>query len=208
MAADAPQEDEGERAAPVRVRWGVNAKLGAFVPQTAVVFGIEARAGVQLGPLFALYADLGSTGGFGIGAQVSPSGTASGTLNLVGFWHLGVNAELMLGDHFYLALGPHFASASWMGATATASSSGGSATAMAAVGPMPALDFRLGFMTGAKRPNGARRGFSIGLDVMTLFAFNALYGAASGSGSGGSAEGTRGLAVGVTPTLTLGFDAM
>lgn len=203
QSADAPAEDEGGR-----VRWGVNAQLGAFFPATSVVFGLEGRVGYQFSPLFAVYGDIGGVGGFGIGASASSSG-ASATVSLTSFWHLGVNAELTLGDHFYVAAGPHFASAAWGTITATGGTSGGSGSLGAAYGPMPALDVRLGFMTGAKRPGGGRRGFSIGLDAMTLFAFNGITATASGNDMGGGASiERRGLVVGIAPTLTLGFDSM
>jgi hypothetical protein len=205
VAAAQPLESD----APVehgRVRWGVNARAGAFLPYTSVIVGLEGRAGYQFSSAFALYGDFGVVGGLGVGANITASG-GSGTLNLASWWHLGVNAELTLFDHLYLAAGPHLVSAAFGSATGSGSSAGGSGTVGGAVGLMPALDVRLGFMTGATRPDGRRRGFSIGADLMVLFASTARV-SGSGSAQGFNAEVTRDSVTGFAPTLTLGYDAL
>lgn len=188
------------------VRWGLDARVGAFVPYTSVIVGLEGRAGYQFTSFFALYGDAGVVGGLGVGANVTPSG-ASGTLNAVSWWHLGVNAELCLGDHFLIAAGPHLASAAFGSATGSGSAAGGSGSLGGAVGVMPALDARIGFVTGARRPDGRHHGFSIGVDVMALFA-STMRASGTGNAQGFSAEVTRGNVIGLAPTLTLGFDSL
>jgi hypothetical protein len=188
------------------VRWGVDARVGAFVPYTSVIVGLEGRAGYQFSPLFALYANGGVVAGLGVGANVTPAG-ASATLNAVTWWQLGVNAELTLFDHLVLAAGPHLVSAAFGSATGSGSASGGAGSLGGAVGLMPALDARIALVTGARRPDTRRHGFSIGVEVMAVFASTAR---ASGSGTsqGFSAEVTRGSVVGLAPMLTLGFDSL
>ncbi len=204
MPTDAPLEEEG------RVRWGVDGQIGVLIPQVAVLFGAEGRVGYQFNRSFAVYANLGANGGFGIGASVDSSGrVTTGSISVAGWWKVGVLAELTVADRLALAAGPALASGGWAGVSATAGTNGGSATTVVAGGFMPAIDVKVGLGLGNRNPRtGRRQGFNLGLDLMILFAPNAAYVTAAGSGSGGSAEvRTSGLAVGFAPSLTLGFDA-
>lgn len=205
-AADAPVEREEQG----RVRWGVNAQLGLFLPQTAVMIGAQGRVGYQFSRLLAIYGDIGANVGFGIGGSVSRSGAVQGSINIVTYWKLAALAELTLGDHFNVAAGPLIASGAWAGISAGADASGSAnQTTVVAGGWMPGLDARLGFGFGSRNPNtGRRSGFNIGLDFVVLFAPNSLYTRTEAGAGGASVEvKSNGLAVGFVPTLTLGFDA-
>jgi hypothetical protein len=204
-AADAPVEREEEG----RIRWGVNAQLGVFLPQTAVMFGAQGRVGYQFSSLLAVYGDIGADVGIGIGGSVSPSGATSASINIVTYWKLAALAELTLGDHFNVAAGPLIASGAWAGISAAASNSGATQSTVVAGGWMPGVDARLGFGFGSKNPHtGRRSGFNIGLDFVVLFSPNSLYTHTEAGAGGASVEvQNSGLAVGFVPTLTLGYDA-
>lgn len=201
--ADAPLEDEGGR-----VRWGISGNLGWHVPQSAFTIGAEGRVGYQFTNVLSLYATVGFTGGFGIGA----SGTvAAGRIDLTGlyYYYFGALAELMFGDLFYVAGGPVFASGALAGISGVSGGSSGQVTLTYADGVKPGIDLRLGLGLGRARPPSFRRGgFNIGLDALILFHPNSEVVRISGDGSGGRVEVTsRELSTTVTPMLMLGYDA-
>jgi hypothetical protein len=204
VAADVEPAEQGGH-----VRWGVNARIGAFLPQTSVVFGLEGRVGYSFNPYFALYGETGFVAGFGVGATVAPGATGgSGTLNGIAIWHVGVNAEATIADHFYIAAGPQFVYGGWGGVTGGGSVNGQTfVRTVASGGVMPGLDMKLGFMTGKLRPNGGRRGFSIGVQTMLLFQFNAIYASAL-IGGGAQFDISQSFLLGVTPMLMLGYDSL
>jgi len=143
--------------------------------------------------------------GLGLGASANSS-SSSASLNLIGYYTAGILGELTLGDHFVLALGPALAGGGWAGFVAKTTGTETSTTAVfAGGGSMVAIDLKLGVGLGKRHAQGRRNHFSLGLDVLVLFAPNSLYTTTSSAGTI-TAE-TRGLAVGVAPTLTLGFDA-
>ncbi len=203
-AMDAPLEDPGGR-----VRWGVSGNLGWHAPQSAFTIGAEGRIGYQVSNMFAAYAVVGATAGFGIGAQVSVSG-ASASITALSYYYLGAIAELMFADLFYVGGGPVIANGGLVGVSGSATSSGNSeAIAIAHVGAMPGLDLRLGLGFGrARAPSFRRGGFNLGIDALILFHPNAVVireKVVNGTGTG--SVRTNELAVTVTPMLTLGYDA-
>jgi len=195
---DAPTiEEEG------RVRWGINAQVGAFLPQTAVMFGVEGRVGYQFDRLLAVYLNLGGAVGLGLSASSTSTG-ASASASVVAYWTAGILGELTLFDHLVLAAGPALADGAWAGAVASSSAAGTSTSSVTSAGFMPALDFKLGVGLGGRRPHGRRSHFTLGVDLLVLFSPNAQY---TTTPSGGSGTVTHGLAVGFAPTLMLGYDA-
>jgi hypothetical protein len=199
---DTPMEEEADVG---RVRWGINAQLGAFLPQPAVMFGLEGRVGYQLSRMLGFYFNLGGAVGVGFTAS-STSTSSSASLNVVAYWTVGFLGELTFFDHLFLALGPTLADGAWAGVAASANTGGtSSTTVVATAGFMPALDFKVGFGLGGRNARTGRRNhFTLGVDVLVLFAPNATY---VRSTNGGADVTTHGLAVGLVPTLMLGYDA-
>jgi hypothetical protein len=204
---DAPvAEEEG------RVRWGIDGQIGVLLPQTTVTFGAEGRVGYQVNRTFGVFVNGGATFGFGVGGSVNPNGTTSASISVAGWWKLGVLGEVTLFDRLSFAAGPAIADGGWAGVAATASNTNGgsaSTTTVVAGGFMPALDLKVGLNLGRRNERtGRRSGFNIGLDLLVLFAPNAAYTKVTGDSMGGSVTAnTSGLAVGVMPALTLGYDA-
>ncbi len=202
---DAPMvEEQG------RVRWGIDGQIGLLLPQTTVTFGAEGRIGYQVNRTFGVFVNGGATFGFGVGGSVNPNGTTSASISVAGWWKLGVLGEMTLFDRLSIAAGPAIADGGWAGVAASANTNGAaSTTTVVAGGFMPALDLKIGLNLGHRNERtGRRSGFNIGLDVLFLFAPNAAYATVTGDSMGGSVTAnTTGLAVGVMPALTLGYDA-
>jgi hypothetical protein len=206
-----PPPDAPEAEEQGRVRWGVDGQIGVLLPQTTVTFGAEGRVGYQINRTFGAFVNGGATFGFGVGGSLNPNGAVSTSLSIAGWWKLGVLGEMTLFDRLSIAAGPAIANGGWAGVLATANStnSSSSTTGVVAGGFMPALDLKVGLNLGHRNERtGRRSGFNIGLDVLFLFAPNAAYTKVTADSMGGSVTAnTTGLAVGVMPALTLGYDA-
>lgn len=199
-SASAQSRLEGEPSPVVhaepgaRVRWGANVNVGAFVPQGAAMLGLEGRVGTQLNSSLALIANLSA--GFGLG--VAARRAESSRVTVVAPLSLGVLAEGTFSDRLSIGAGPALALATW----ATGRTVGESAEFdMVADGFMPGLDLKLAYLfSGPVRAGARRAGLSIGLDVLMLAAPGARYTAADGSAR-------TALAMGIIPTLMIGYDA-
>ncbi len=198
-------------ATALGIRWGASTGLGAFIPGPQLAWAIEGRIGVTVSPLFNAYARLGRQAGIGFGGTASSSG-GSISVSASGFWFFGVNAELSLGDHFFVAGGPQLGWGGWAGVTqgamASGSSSGASQSAFAASGFMPGLNAKIGFGTGSRRnASNERRGqFTMSVDLNLMYAPNTAYVNQSGGSGGASQSIGLGQSLGVNPMLMFGYD--
>lgn len=203
-AVDAPKE-----SAKGRVRWGLGAGLGTFIPATMVTFKAEGRVGYQVSQLFSAYAIAGGTAGLGLGVDTSIQG-ASFSLSATYHYYLGALAEVIFGDLFFVGAGPVLANGVWGGVGAKGTSNGvAEITSIFASGWMPALDLRLGLGFGKPKGTGRRSQFSLTLEGMVLFSPNSVYTRVRADGPNGTAGAEvkeNGLAVGVVPTLMFGYD--
>jgi hypothetical protein len=185
--SNAPQEVVARGTEMGRVRWGVHAKMGAFLSQPTVVaaaVGAEGMIGYQMNRVVALYGNAGAAGGLGF---------SNGTASAVNAFHFGALGEFTLFDRLSLAVGPVLARSAW----GSSSGTGASETLTVASGFMPGGQAKIGYQFGARNPvTGRRSGFHLGLDLLVLFATSPQ--------SQSSGPGT---AVGFAPTLTLGYDA-
>lgn len=202
-----PMEDPGGR-----VRWGLSANLGWHAPQSALTLGLEGRAGWQVGNVLSLYGVLGVTGGLGIGGTINAQSTTLRATGLL-YGYLGALAELLLGDHFFLAGGPVIATGTLAGVSTGADSEGQAQLITSwAVGLKPGFDVRLGW--GFGRPRGApsfrRGGFNLALDALVLFHPNGVVGRANldtNTGNFGAEVQRSEPITTVTPMLMIGYDA-
>ncbi len=202
-----PVEDDA--ADHGRVRWGINAQLGGFIPPAAALIGIEGRIGYQANRFLGVYADLGANAGFGVGASQSDTQVAGG-ISAVAYWYVGAMAELSLTNFLHLAAGPVVGSGGWAGIAGTATSAGqASVEAVAAAGFMPGLNLKVGLGFGAPKPHTGRRSqFNLGFNLLMLVAPNAAYVRTETTASGGQVEvKSNRAAIGFAPTITLGYDA-
>lgn len=204
LPADAPTEDQGGR-----IRWGISGNLGWHLPQHAFTLGLEGRIGYQFSNFLSAYLAAGFTGGFGVGGNYNAQGV-SVSLTALFYYYFGAIAEVMLGDLFYFGGGPVLANGALAGLFASGTSAGSELTTVVATGVKPGLDLRLGLGFGrAKLPSFRRGGFNLGLDGLILFHPDSTIGRAVADSSGrfGAEIKSQGLAVTLTPMLTLGYDA-
>ncbi len=197
------EEDPGGR-----IRWGVSGNLGWYMPYPAFTLGAEGRIGYQVSNIFSAYAIVGVTGGFGFGGSVTSTG-GSASVTGISYVYFGAIAEAMFADIFYVGGGPVIATGGLGIAGISASSNGGTITALAHGGAMPGLDLRLGL--GLGRPHGApsfrRGGFNLGLNVLMLLHPDTVVTRVTGDSMGGSVNvKTNELIFTATPMVQLGYD--
>lgn len=206
----------GESSQAGRFRWGLGLAGGTFfpigssVPQSGVHFGFEARFGYQASSSFAVYLNLALAGGF----SASFSDTLVGA-SLIGYGAAGLLGELTVADRFFLALGPVLGGGGWLGASGQGSLSGAAAGAyVIAGGTLPGVDLKVGFGFGDPDASGRRNQFTLGLDLLTLFAPGARFGTgdvqldpSNPSASPSNGRETTAVSVVMVPLLVLGFDA-
>lgn len=190
-----------------RVRWGLGGSIGWNSPYPALALGLEGRVGAQLTQVLSAYAAFGGQFGVGAGAGVTGFGaTANGTL-LAHFTAAAI-VELTLFNHLSIGAGPAFGLGGLALGGLGIATTGGTISGVSAAGFKPGFDLRAGWMFASPNPRThRRRGFNIGVDVLTLFH---PYGTVTEvvtdfSGAQTTVEKTRTL-VTVTPMLTLGFD--
>jgi hypothetical protein len=183
-----PLQPESEQFFRLRLGLGLNG--GEFNPGSFIALGAAARLGFTLGELFALYGDVGYTGGIHVGSGLSGEALS--------FGHLGVLLEVTLFDDFFIAAGPVIASGKW---TAISVGCTGNETVTAGSFAFPGIDLRAGLGFGSHADSGRRQQFTITADVKFLFAtVSSVTGASSLQKVG---DGVVGLAA----TIGLGWDA-
>lgn len=205
----APAAAAAEEKPSIGFRGGASAGLGLFLPGPQFAWNLfSLHAGVQVNPMFGAYLRFANSGSIGIGLGLSPTG-GSVSLAASGFWLIGANAELSLGDSFFLAGGPQVGLGGWGGAAVEAGTSGGAIKEYAASGPMPGLDFKIGFATGGggsrvKRAHGGR--FVIYVDVSMLYATKVVEVNASGGTTGAAISVGFSESLSIAPTIHLGYE--
>ena len=187
-------------------RIGGSTGIGAFLPGPMISFHLfDVQAGVQVNPMFGAYLRLGYSASIGFGVTAGPSG-GSVSVAGAGFWLIGANAELGLGDAFFLAAGPQVGIGGWGRTRVAASDSGGGVETIASAGAQPGLDLRLGVGLGPADPvTGRRKQFTIALDVSLLYATNVVSASVMGGTQGASIAVGFSEALSVVPTLHLGY---
>jgi hypothetical protein len=123
--------------------------------------GIDARFGMQLDPMFAVYGQPILLAG--AGAQADLEGASATALALYG---VGALADLTLIDMFYVAAGPELLFGGMGEAEVT---TGATARAEASTGPFFGLALRTGFAFGSVGPE-RRQAFTVGLDMHVVLA--------------------------------------
>lgn len=184
--------------------------VGAFFPGPQLAWAAEGRIGIKVDPLFNAYVRIGRQAGIGFGGTASSSG-GSISVSASGFWFLGVNAELSLGDAFFVAGGPQLGWGGWAGVSqgvTTGSSTTATQRAFAASGFMPGLNAKIGFGTGGRfRENQERKGqFTMSLDLNLMYAPNTAYVSQTGGTGGVSQSIGLGQSLGINPMLMFGYD--
>lgn len=204
LVDDTPRVDPGRR-----VRWGISANLGWHLPYHALGIGLQGNIGYQFNDVFSAYVTLGGHLGFGLGIGVTNNGAASVSGTFIGHYTMGLIAEALLGDHFYIAGGPAFGVGTIAVAGISASTSQGTVTGLGAYGFKPGFDLRMGVMFGKKNPATFRRGgFNLGVDVLTLYHPGAIFTRVQANDMGANVEVKFQDALWtVTPMLTLGYEA-
>ncbi|HEV8322355.1 MAG TPA: hypothetical protein VG389_12120 [Myxococcota bacterium] len=211
MAAPAPASAPAPAAAPRdsgRFRWGISAGAGTFVPGPMVNFGTEVRAGWQINPILGVSVAGGAESGFFFGGRVTTNGAAL-SVSAVSFWHVGVEAEAMFGNMFFVAGGPHLLRGGWGSVREGADSNGAVTQSVLAVGGwMPGFDFKVGLGFGKPRPSGRRNQFTLSLDTMFAFAPPGVYVAQNVDANGNVTQDVSrtGFAIGIAPMLMFGFE--
>jgi hypothetical protein len=192
-------------------RAGGSVGIGAFLPAPAMIsFHLfDLHAGAQISPLFGAYARLGYSASLGFGVSTGMGGGGV-SLSGAGLWLIGANAELGLGDAFFIAAGPQVGIGGWTRVGVTATTMSGALTTLVASGPMPGLNLKVG--AGLGQPNRLtqrRQQFTIALDVSMLYATKVVDASVMGSGGenpGASIAVNFTEALAIVPTLHLGYE--
>lgn len=188
------------------VRAGGSAGIGAWIPGMISFHLFDLHGGVQVSPMFGAYLRVGYNASVGLGITANSMGgsiSASGA----GMWLVGANAELGLGDSFFLAAGPQVGIGAWARTRVTGGTSGGSVQAIVSQGAHPGLDFKLG--VGLGQPNKVtkrRTQATIALDLSLLYAPNVTEGMIGATTQGASVAVNFTEALAVVPTLHVGFE--
>jgi hypothetical protein len=211
--ADAPVAAPPPEEPPYKpgFRAGGSAGIGAFLPTPAMIsFHLfDLHAGAQIIPMFGAYARVGYSASIGFGLTTG-MGSAGVSLSGAGLWLIGANAELGLGDSFFLAAGPQVGIGGWTRVGAMATTTSGGLTTLVASGPMPGLNLKVG--AGLGQPNRLtkrRQQFTIALDVSMLYATKVVDASVMGSGGenpGASVAVNFTEAIAIVPTLHLGYE--
>jgi hypothetical protein len=193
-------------------RAGGAAGIGAFLPAPAMLsFHLfDLHAGAQITPMWGAYARVGYSASIGFGISGGANG-GSLSVSAAGLWLVGANAEVALGDTFFIAAGPQVGLGGWTRVGVAASTTGGGVSALVASGPMPGLDVKLGLGFGKPDRMTKRRGqFTIALDLSMLYATNVVDANVMGmAGQGGASAGVAvsfAEAFAIVPTLQLGYE--
>lgn len=202
-----PPAPPAETPYKIGFRAGGSAGLGAWVPGPMLSFHLfDAHAGVQVTPMFGAYARVGYNASIGLGITAGAMG-ASVSASAAGMWIIGANAELGLGDAFFIAAGPQVGVGAWARTRVAGNTSGGSVQAIVSQGAHPGLDFKIGFGLGQpNRVTKRRTQATIALDLSLLYATNVTEGSISAGTQGASVAVNFTEALAVVPTLHVGFE--
>ena len=136
----------------------------------------------------------------------------SESVNFVSYYQFGFEGEAILGNHFFVALGPKLARGGWgfVGQEVTAGGGGGGATQRVGVvsGWLPAIGTKIGVGFGKPNPvTGRRNGFTMMLDTMFVFGSGGIQASQSG-GTGGASQIIAPFGgMGIAPMLLFGFES-
>lgn len=188
------------------VRVGGSAGIGAWIPGMLSFHLFDLHGGVQVTPMFGAYLRVGYNASIGLGITANSMG-GSISAAAAGMWLVGANAELGLGDSFFIAGGPQVGIGSWARTRVAGGTSGGSIQAIVSQGAHPGLNFKLG--VGLGQPNKVtkrRTQATIGLDLSLLYAPNVTEAGVSGGTQGASVMVNFTEALAVVPTVHVGFE--
>jgi len=144
-----------------RFRFGISGAGGPLMGgYSGGAGGLDARFGMQLDPMFAVYGQPILL--VGAGASADLEGASATALALYG---VGALADVTLADLFYAAAGPELLFGGMGEAEATTSS----ASASASTGPFFSIALRTGFAFGSVGPD-RRQAFTVGLDMHVVLA--------------------------------------
>jgi hypothetical protein len=207
LVQDAPVT-EAPRDPGGRVRWGMGGGIGWHSPYGAFGLSLEGRIGSQFGSVLSAYVAIGAHVGVGAGLAGNGLGAAAqGTL--IGHLTVAGLIELLFAHHFSVAAGPAFGlGAMGLGGLGIATT-GGTITGVSAAGFKPGFDVRAAWGFHAPNPRThRRRGFVIGVDVLTLFHLNGTVTEVVTDFNGAETTVSRSSTlVTVTPMLTLGYES-
>jgi len=189
------------------VRLGGSAGLGVWFPGPMVSFHpFDLHGGIQVSPMFAAYLRVGYSASVGIGIMASSMG-ASVSASTAAMLLIGANAELGLGDSFFIAAGPQVGVGAWARTRVAANTSGGSVQALVSNGAHPGADFKIGFGLGQPNKQTKRRTqATIALDLSMLYASNVTEASVAGGTGGASVALNFTEAFAIVPTLHVGFE--
>jgi hypothetical protein len=186
--------------------------IGAFLPAPAMLsFHLfDLHAGAQITQMWGAYARVGYSASIGFGISGGANGGAV-SVSAAGLFLVGANAEVALGDTFFIAAGPQVGFGGWTRVGVAASTTGGGVTALLATGPMPGLDVKVGVGFGKPDRMTKRRGqFTIALDLSMLYATNVVdanvMGMARQDGASAGIAVSFADAFAIVPTLQLGYE--
>lgn len=203
-APPAPPPSATNLADAGRVRWGVNAQVGAFIPTPLVSFGAEGRIGYSFNRTFAAYLSVGGGSGLFFGGSAGATG-GSLSISVMSQWYVGAMAEANLGDSFFVALGPGIGRFSLAGLTVAASTTGAGEQVSALGGWTPSVDLKFGFTFGKRNPESGRRGgFTLAIDARLVLPTDSIF---VSNGTGGQSVEVHKTAWGIVPMLMLGYDS-
>ena len=158
--SDSPRATQSSEASSSRFRWGISVGGGPLVGgYEGGAGGIDARFGMQIDPLLAVYGQPIVL--LGAGASVDAEGASASALAMVG---VGVLGDITLFDLIYLAAGPELL----FGEVGQGEASVDSLSAEAASGVFFSIASRAGIALGSVQPK-RRSAFTIGLDMHVVF---------------------------------------
>jgi hypothetical protein len=221
VAADEEEEgDEGKEGADDgewdpndtshgRFRGGVSGNIGAFLPPPIFQIGASGRLGYQINDLFAVYGGFGAQAGFGVNVGVSDD-SASTSVSFGGGVFAEAIFEATLADVFFVGAGPMIFYGAFVSVDQAVSTNGNTATAEEHVssfsGALPGIKIRTGVGFGKNRPD-RRKQFTLAADLAILFGERYSAGVTGSSNGNAGAYVRDGVAVGILPMLSLGYDA-
>lgn len=190
------------------MRWGIGGGIGWHSPYGAFGLNLEGRVGSQLGAMLSAYLAIGAHIGVGIGGGLVGAGAqANGTI--IGHFTMAALAEVLFANHLFAAAGPAFGlGAMGVGGLGIATT-GGTITGVSATGFKPGFDIRAGWgFHSPNKLNFKRKGFNLGIDVLTLFHLNGVVAEVSTDFSGAQATVQKAATlVTVTPMITLSYES-
>jgi hypothetical protein len=135
---------------------------------TGFGLGVAGRIGMQMTPMFGLYAQ--PTALVAVGAQADHD---NADVTAAALYGVGVLGDITLGDLFYIAAGPELLLGGVGSSSVQVNPDGSTQSVEASTGPFFSIATRAGFVFGTKKPT-RRSGFTIGLNMPIVFAGDTL----------------------------------